>query len=192
MPPFNSTIAIIGAGSVGSAIAQSLLLRRIVADLILVDIDRELCNAQVQDLSDATYLSDVRIRQGSHADAGQADIIIVSAGAKQRPGETRLDLVGRNIKVLDSVLKAMNPIRKDAILVLIANPVDSLTYCAQKLSGLPRNQVLGSGTLLDSIRLRGILARKLNVSHSNLAVGICWCRRIDFSTRLQLLQSVPM
>jgi L-lactate dehydrogenase len=167
MPQSGSTIAIIGAGSVGSAIAQSLLLRRVVADILLVDIDKDLCNAQVQDLSDATYLFNVRIRQGNHADAGQADIIIVSAGAKQRPGETRLDLIDRNIKVLDSVLRAMKPIRQDAILVLIANPVDSLTYFAQKLSGLSRNQVLGSGTLLDSIRLRGILAQKLNVSLSD-------------------------
>jgi L-lactate dehydrogenase len=169
MPQSSGTIAIIGAGSVGSAIAQSLLLRRIVADLLLVDIDQELCSAQVQDLSDATYLSNVRIRKVNHAEAGQADIIIISAGAKQRRGETRLDLIDRNIKVLDSVLGALKPIRQDAILVLIANPVDSLTYYAQQLSGLPRNQVLGAGTLLDSIRLRGILAQKLQVSPSNRA-----------------------
>lgn len=165
MLPSSSTIAIIGAGSVGSAIAQSLLLRRVVADIVLVDIDTELCQAQVQDLSDASHLSDVRIRQGNHADAGQADIIIISAGAKQRPGDTRLDLIDRNIKVLESVLGSMKPISQDAILLLIANPVDALTYFAQKLSGLPRNQVLGSGTLLDSIRLRGILARKLKVTY---------------------------
>lgn len=165
MAPSSSTIAILGAGSVGSAIAQSLLLRRVVADLILVDIDHELCQAQVQDLSDATHLSNVRIRHGSHADAGQADIIILTAGAKQRIGDTRLDLIDRNLKVLQSVLQAMNPIRPDAILLLIANPVDALTYFAQKMSKLPRNQVLGSGTLLDSIRLRGILADKLEVGY---------------------------
>jgi len=164
MPSSSSTIAILGAGSVGSAIAQALLLRRIVADLILVDIDHELCQAQIQDLSDATHLANVRIRQGSHADAGQADIIILTAGAKQRPGDSRLDLIDRNLKVLGSVLEAMNPIRSDAILLLIANPVDALTYFAQRMSKLPRNQVLGSGTLLDSIRLRGMLTDKLGVS----------------------------
>lgn len=163
MAPYNSTIAIIGAGSVGSAIAQSLLLRRVVSDIVLVDIDEQLCEAQVADLSDATYLSNVRIRKGKHADAAQADIIIISAGAKQRPGDTRLDLIDRNFKVLDSVLGAMKPIRSDAILVLVANPVDILTYFAQQLSGLPRHQVLGSGTLLDSTRLRGILAREIDV-----------------------------
>lgn len=121
-------IAVIGAGSVGSAIAHSLLIRRVVADIILVDIDDELCRGQVQDLSDATYLSNVRIRQGNHADAGQSDIIIISAGAKQRPNDTRLDLIGRNFKILKSVLDGMQPIRTDAILVLVANPVDILTF----------------------------------------------------------------
>jgi len=167
MPSSNSTIAILGAGSVGSAIAQSLLLRRVVADIMLVDIDHELCRAQVQDLSDTTHLSNVRIMQGSHSDAGQADIIILTAGAKQRPGDTRLDLIDRNLKVLSSVLEAMNPIRPNTILLLIANPVDVLTYFAQKMSKLPRNQVLGSGTLLDSIRLRRMLADKLEVSDTH-------------------------
>ena len=186
-----SSIAILGAGSVGSAIAQSLLLRRVVADIILVDIDHELCQAQVQDLSDATHLSNVRIRQGSHADAGQADIIILTAGAKQRPGDTRLDLIDRNLKVLESVLEAMDPIRPDAILLLVANPVDALTYFAQKMSRLPRNQVLGSGTLLDSIRLRGMLADKLDVSdsHGGEAVDL---PQPDSHNRLPILQSMHM
>lgn len=160
----SSSIAIIGAGSVGSAIAHSLLLRRVVADIILVDIDKERCKAQVLDLSDASYISHVRVKQGSYAEASQADIIIVTAGAKQNPGETRLDLIDRNYKILESVLGSMKPIRTDSVLLLVANPVDALTHFAQQISGLPRNQVLGSGTLLDSLRLRGKLAEKLNVS----------------------------
>jgi L-lactate dehydrogenase len=160
----SGSIAIIGAGSVGSAIAHSLLLRRVVADLILVDIDKERCQAQVLDLSDATYLSHVRVKQGSYAAASQADIIIVTAGAKQSPGETRLSLIDRNLRVLKSVL-GPKPIRSDAILVLVANPVDILTHFAQELSGLPRNQVFGSGTLLDSTRLRGKVAERLEVCY---------------------------
>lgn len=166
MSSSSSRIAIIGAGSVGSTIAHSLILRRVVADIILVDIDKERCQAQVLDLSDTAYLSSVRIRQGNHRDAAQADIIIVSAGAKQRLGDARLDLIDRNFKVLESVLGGMKPIRSDAILVLVANPVDILTYFAQQLSGLPRSQVLGSGTLLDSIRLRSQLAHRLEVNCS--------------------------
>jgi L-lactate dehydrogenase len=163
MLPSSSKIAIIGAGSVGGAIANSLLLGKVVAEVILVDIDPAICHAQVQDLSDAEFLSNVRIKQGHHRDAGQCDIIIVSSGAKQRPGDTRLDLIGRNVKMLEQVLDAMQPIRADAILVLVGNPVDVLTRFAQQLSGLPKGQVFGSGTFLDSVRLRGTLAQRLKV-----------------------------
>jgi hypothetical protein len=163
MLPSSSKIAIIGAGSVGAAIANSLLLGKVVAEVILVDIDPAICHAQVLDLSDAEFLSNVRIKQGHHRDAGQCDIIIVSSGAKQRPGDTRLDLIGRNVKMLEQVLDAMQPIRADAILVLVANPVDVVTRFAQQLSGLPKGQVFGSGTFLDSVRLRGTLAQRLKV-----------------------------
>ena len=162
--PSSNKIAIIGAGSVGAAIANSLLLGKVAADIILVDIDLDICHAQVQDLSDAAFLSNVRIRQGHHQDAGQCDIIVISAGAKQRLGDTRLDLIDRNIKMLQQVLNAMRPINPDAVLVLVANPVDVLTYFAQQLSGLPKAQVLGSGTFLDTIRLRGMLAERLKVT----------------------------
>lgn len=157
------TIAIIGAGSVGSTIAHTLILRRVVGDLILVDIDETLCRAQVDDLSDGTFLSDVRIRQGTLDDARKSEIVIVTAGAKQRSGDTRLDLIDRNYKVLHSVLAGMQPMRQDAVLLLVANPVDVLTAMAQKMSGLPREQVLGSGTLLDSVRLTRVLAHRLKV-----------------------------
>lgn len=170
MDASTSSIAIIGAGSVGSAIAYSLLLRRIASSLVLVDIDSALCAAQVQDLSDATFLSNVRISAGTAADARNCDIIVVSAGAKQKPGDTRLDLIDRNHKVLKSVLEDLKPIRKDAILLIVANPVDVLTLFAQRLSGLPRGQVLGSGTLLDSIRLKRILASKIQVRLSDYAI----------------------
>lgn len=159
----SSSIAIIGAGSVGSTIAHSLLIRRVVGDIILVDIDTELCRAQVEDLSDGTFLSNVRIRQGTLQDASQAEIIIVTAGAKQRPGDTRLDLIDRNFKVLKSVLDGMKPIRESSILLLVANPVDVLTSAAMRLSGLGAGQVIGSGTVLDSARLTRMLADRLKV-----------------------------
>jgi L-lactate dehydrogenase len=155
-------IAIIGAGSVGSAIAYALLLHP-VAGTVLVDLDKKLRRAQVQDLNDAAFYSSVRVKEATTREAGQADIIVISAGAKQRDGETRLDLVGRNLHILKSVLDGMQPIRKDAVLLLVANPVDVLTYFAQKYSGLPQTRVLGTGTFLDTVRLRGVVAEKLGV-----------------------------
>ncbi|RFU32949.1 hypothetical protein B7463_g3360, partial [Scytalidium lignicola] len=168
MSASSGSIAVIGAGSVGSAVAYSLLLRQVVADIILVDINQEQCQAQVQDLSDATFLSNVRIRQGGVEDAQRADIIIITAGAKQKPGETRIGLIDRNIRVLKSITQSLQPIQKDAILLIVANPVDILTYYAQQMCGLPKNQVIGSGTMLDSIRLTRILASRLDVSDSSI------------------------
>ncbi|KAH0563398.1 hypothetical protein GP486_002032 [Trichoglossum hirsutum] len=166
------SIAIIGAGSVGSNIASFLLLRRIAPTLLLIDTDHSLCRAQVLDLTDAAFLSNAHVRTATHAEAGQADIIIVTAGAKQRPGDTRLDLIGRNMKILRSVMDSMKPIKKDAVVLMVANPVDVLTVFAQSLSGLPKGQVLGSGTLLDSVRLRALVAEKAGVADTAVQVDV--------------------
>ncbi|KAH8602190.1 lactate dehydrogenase/glycoside hydrolase [Bisporella sp. PMI_857] len=170
--PTSHKVAIIGAGSVGGAIAQALILRRVVAEIILVDINANVCLAQVNDLSDCAHLSNCKVTHGDSKAAGQADIIIVSAGAKQNPGETRLDLIKKNIHVLRSVIEGMQPIRPDAILLLVSNPVDVLTFFAQKLSGLPQNQVFGSGTLLDSIRLKGMLAKLAGVAETSISAWV--------------------
>jgi L-lactate dehydrogenase len=164
MFPTTTTIAIIGAGYVGSAIANALLLRQVARDIILVDIDEDLCRAQVQDLSDAAFLSATRVTQGSYRDASLCDIIVIAAGIGPRFDESRLGLIDKNLEMLKQVLGAMRPLREDAIVVIVANPVDLLTYFAQQLSGLPRCQVFGSGTSLDSVRLRTALAERLQVS----------------------------
>jgi L-lactate dehydrogenase len=135
----------------------------VAGTVLLVDLNDKLRRAQVQDLNDAAIYGSVRIKEATTREAGQADIIVISAGAKQREGETRLDLIDRNLRILKSVLRGMQPIRKDAILLLVANPVDVLTYFAQKYSGLPKTQVLGTGTFLDTVRLKGIVAEKLGV-----------------------------
>lgn len=170
--PTPYSIAIIGAGSVGSNIASFLLLRRIAPIILLVDTDHPLCRAQVLDLSDAAFLSNARIRSATHAEAGQADIIIISAGAKQRPGDSRLDLIGRNLKVLRSVMEGMKPIRQDAVVVMVANPVDVLTFFAQKMSGLPKGQVIGSGTFLDSLRLRALVAERAGIADTAVQIDV--------------------
>ncbi|KAI5208009.1 L-lactate dehydrogenase [Aureobasidium subglaciale] len=165
-----SRIAILGSGEVGSTIAYSLILNPVAGEILLVDPKEEVRDAQVQDLSDATFHGDTttQVRAGTHKEAGQCDIIVITAGAAQKKGESRTDLVGRNLKILGSAIEDMKPFRKDSIIVLVSNPVDILTYFAQKMSGLPKDQVIGSGTFLDSARLRGILAQKCGVAASSI------------------------
>jgi len=159
-----SRIAIIGAGSVGSTCAYALLLRPVASEILLVDIDYRRLHAQVQDLSDAAFLSNTRIHSSTLPEAGQCNVIVITAGAKSRDDESRRDLIDRNYLVLDNVIREMSPIRKDAVLLLVSNPVDVLAYFAQKMSGLPHAQVIGSGTFLDSVRLRSALADQIQVA----------------------------
>jgi L-lactate dehydrogenase len=117
-------------------------------------------------------LSSTRIRAGSHKEAGQSSIVIVTAGAKQRPGEARTDLLLRNLRILRSAIEDMKPFHDDTVILLVANPVDVLTYFAQQMSGLPKSQVIGSGTFLDSTRLRGLLAREMDVDPSSIHASV--------------------
>lgn len=136
----------------------------------MVDPKQNLLEAQVRDLADATYRGQTgaRVRVGTAKDAGQADIVVITAGAKQKIGESRLSLLSRNLHILSSIFQSMAPINPNTILLLVANPVDILTYFARKLSGLPETQVLGTGTSLDSARLRGILAEKADVAPNSI------------------------
>jgi L-lactate dehydrogenase len=165
-------IAIIGAGSVGATCAYALLLRRIASEVILTDTNIPRLHAQVQDLSDAAFLSNTKIHAATSSEAGQGNIIVITAGAKQREGDSRRDLLDRNYKILASIIREMSPIRDDAVLLLVSNPVDVLTYFAQKMSGLPKGQVIGSGTFLDTVRLRSLLAEQLQV------IDFCLCTYI--------------
>jgi len=164
--PQKHKIAVIGAGSVGASIAYACILRRLPVEITMVDVDQRTVEGQVLDLSDVRFLSPTSIKTGTNKDAGQCDIIVITAGAKQLPNEPRTKLIGRNRSILKSVIGEMQPIRKDAILLIVSNPVDLLTYIAQQLSGLPRNQVIGTGTFLDSMRLRGYLSTKLEVQEN--------------------------
>ncbi|CAG8595417.1 6114_t:CDS:2 [Ambispora gerdemannii] len=162
----SSRIAIIGAGSVGTTIAYAILLQKISSEILLVDINQDTVRGQILDLSDATFVASTQIRAGTYQEAGQCDIVIITAGAKQRPEETRNKLIERNYEILKHVIGAMKPFNQNVILLLVANPVDVLTFIAQKLSGLPKQQVFGSGTFLDSTRLRLKMAETLKIAES--------------------------
>lgn len=159
-------LAIIGAGSVGAAICYAALLKKVASEILLVDVDTARCEAQVLDISDAAFLSETKVSVGNFKEAGQSDIIVITAGAKQRPGETRVELIDRNYAILKSCIDGMKPFNPEAVILIVSNPVDILTFFAQKLSGLPTNQVFGSGTFLDTARLRLILSEKMNVSET--------------------------
>ncbi|KAI9004401.1 lactate dehydrogenase A [Hyaloraphidium curvatum] len=165
-----TSVAVIGAGSVGAtaACAYACVLGGVGAEVIMVDVMPEVAKGQVLDLSDASFVKGVDVKFGTLQDAGQASIIVVTAGARQKEGETRIDLIGRNKAILKSVFEGMQPINPNAIVILVANPVDILTSIAQNLSGLPRNQVFGSGTFLDTERLRVALSDALDVSESSV------------------------
>lgn len=161
----HSKIAIIGAGAVGTTTAFALMQRNTVAEIILVDIDTQRCHGEILDLADALpFCESSQVRAGTTADAQNADIIIIAAGARQEPNQKRTELIAHNKKTIELIAQHIYPVQKNAIIIIVTNPVDALTWYAQKLFDLPRNQIFGSGTFLDTQRLRGLLAEKLNVA----------------------------
>ncbi len=165
----HSTIAIIGAGAVGSTTAYAIMLQNIIAELVLIDIDEKRCLGEILDLSDAlSFCVASKIRRGAAEDARNADIIIIAAGIRQKPGQKRIELIEANKKIVTSIINNIKPINPHAIIIMVTNPVDILTLCAQESAGLPRNQVFGSGTFLDTQRLRGLIAKKLNIAEQSI------------------------
>ncbi len=165
----HSKIAIIGAGSVGSTTAYALLLKNIIAEIIIVDVNEVRCRGEILDLADA--LSDngtSKIKTGNAKDAAQADIIIIAAGKPQNPGQSRIELLQENKKVFASIFAEITPINPTTIIIVVTNPLDLMTHYAQSLSGLPHAQVFGSGTYLDTLRLRGIVGQKIGAAISSI------------------------
>ena len=165
-------VAIIGAGSVGATAAYACILRKVASTILLVDVNVDRATSEVSDLADAAFLSKTIVKVGDLKEAGSCDVIVITAGAKQRPGETRLDLIDRNHDILKSVINGMNPLNPRAILLLVANPVDVLTTIAQKISQLPKNQIIGSGTYLDTCRLRYELSEILKISPNGIHASV--------------------
>ncbi|MGB9803144.1 L-lactate dehydrogenase [Desulfofundulus sp.] len=162
-------IAVVGVGAVGSATAYALMVSGLVSELVLVDINRERAEGEAMDLSHgASFIKPIRIYAGEYEDCRDADIVIFCAGVNQKPGETRLDLVQRNFAVLKDVLARLMPLGEDGILLMVTNPVDILTYAALRLTNLPPNRVIGSGTVLDSSRFRYLLSRHCQVEPRNI------------------------
>ena len=166
-------IAIIGAGVVGSTTAYTLMMRNLASKIILVDPQDSRCAGEVADLSDAIPFSNTcDVVKGTLLDEGQADIVIITAGAAQKPGQSRRDLLKINNEIIKQVIEGMKPLNPHMVIIVVTNPVDSLTYTAQKISGLPTHQVFGSGTLLDTQRLRLLISKKITVAQQSIHVYV--------------------
>lgn len=169
----NSRIAIIGAGDVGATTAYAILLKNIACEILLVDANQMHCKGQVLDLCDALpFYRSSTVRQATLQEAGSADIILIAAGARQKPGQSRTELLTANYTIMTSIIDGLQPISPDTIIIVISNPVDILTEFVQAKAGLPRNQVFGSGTLLDSLRLRGLLKEKTGIAEQSIQAFI--------------------
>lgn len=163
-------LAIVGAGAVGSSIAYAALIRGSAREIVLYDTDGPKVDAQVLDLAHGTQFIGVSGVGGGDdiAMAEGADIVAITAGAKQRPGQTRLELAGTNARILTSLLPQLLAYAPDAVYLLVTNPCDLLTVVAQQTCGLPAGRVLGSGTVLDTSRLRWLIAQRAGVSRSSV------------------------
>lgn len=159
-------VAIIGCGFVGSSTAFALMQSRLFSEMVLLDVDMARAEGEAMDISHGMPFSGpMKIYAGTYDDIVDADIIIITAGANQKPNETRLDLVQRNVEIFRSIIPEIAKRDCQGILLIVSNPVDILTWVALKLSGFPENRVIGSGTVLDTARLKYLLGEHLGVDN---------------------------
>ena len=174
MHSHSSKVSVIGAGAVGASMAYAMLIRESAREVVLYDVNESKVTAEVLDLAHGTqFTGSSSITGGADISAtANSDVVVITAGAKQNPGQTRLELAGVNFSILKSLLPDLLKHSPDAIFVLVTNPCDVLATAAQKLTSLPANRIFSSGTVLDSSRLRWLLAEKLDVSTSNVHANI--------------------
>jgi L-lactate dehydrogenase len=159
----------IGCGFVGAASVFALMQSGLFSEIAMIDADMEKAEGEAMDISHGIpFARQMKIYAGTYDDVTDAGIVIITAGANQKPGETRLDLVNKNVGIFKSIIPEITSRNFDGILLVVANPVDILTRVAQKLSGLPENRVIGSGTVLDTGRLKYRLSEHLNVDSKSI------------------------
>ena len=165
----SSKITIIGAGSVGSTIAYTLAHDEIASEIVLIDINKEKVEGEVMDIEQGTcFRSPVSLVAGDYADAKDSDIVIITSGIARKPGQTRIELTQTNVIILKSITPQIVKEAPDAKYIIVSNPVDIMTYVFTKISGLPENQIMGSGTILDTARLRYGLSEHFKVAQGNI------------------------
>lgn len=162
-------VVIIGAGMVGASCAYAMTIQETAKEVLLMDIAEDLAKANVLDIHDAAnFTNGVAVFYATYKDLLDGDIIVITAGAAQKEGQSRLDLLNINTKIIKDIIKTINETKKQVYVLMVTNPVDVLTYIASKEANLPKGMVFGSGTFLDTSRLRGLLHEDLNVNPINV------------------------
>ena len=163
-------ITVIGAGSVGSTTAFALALKNIANEIVIIDINEDKALGEAMDIHQGTPLfsEPVNVYAGDYKSAVGSDIVVITSGVARKPGQTRIDLAQTNVNIIKQITPQIVRSCPDATYVIVANPVDSLTYVFSKVSGIPQNRIIGSGTLLDTARLRARIAEYLSVSQKNV------------------------
>ena len=164
-----SKISVIGAGAVGATIANDLMIQGIASEIVLVDVNKKKALGEALDIyQGAPFCSPAVVRAGEYSDTKDSDIVIITCGMARKPGMTRLDLAQVNVNILKDVAGNVTQYAPNAIYIIVSNPVDVLTYVFHKISGIPENQIIGSGTILDTSRLQSALAKRFCISPKNV------------------------
>ena len=164
-----SKISVIGAGAVGATIANDLMIQGIASEIVLVDVNKKKALGEALDIyQGAPFCSPAVVRAGEYSDTEGSDIVIITCGMARKPGMTRLDLAQVNVNILKDVAGNVTQYAPNAIYIIVSNPVDVLTYVFHKISGIPENQIIGSGTILDTSRLQSALAKRFCISPKNV------------------------
>ncbi|MBY9007522.1 MAG: L-lactate dehydrogenase [Candidatus Lokiarchaeota archaeon] len=162
-------ISIIGSGNVGMRYAYALIIKGLARNLVMVDIDKKRLEGEVMDLSHgAPFISPVDITSGDYPDIENSDIVVITAGLGQKPGETRLDLVNKNFNLFKDIIPKIVEYSPDSIYLVASNPVDILSYATYIISQKPSNEIIGSGTVLDTARFRYLLSKHCNINATNV------------------------
>lgn len=166
-------VGIIGAGQVGSATAFALIMRGVARKVVLIDANQQRVEAEAMDIAHATPFAYAnKVKAGTYSDLKGCEVVIVTAGANQKAGETRIDLLGRNVKIFENIIPQITQNAPDCILLIATNPVDIMTDVALKLSGFPKERVIGSGTILDTARFRTLLGYHLGISPKSVHANV--------------------
>lgn len=165
----NTKISVIGAGFVGSSTVFALMNGGLASEIVIVDVNKDKAEGEAMDLSHgAAFVKPVVVKSGDYKDTEGSDIVIITAGAAQKPGETRLELINKNYNIFKSIVPEVVKYNPNAILLVVSNPVDILTYITYKLSGFPKSRVIGSGTVLDTSRFRYMLSEHFEIDVRNI------------------------